>query len=115
MLLLRFFILILLAILRYTTILQYQSCFSSSRGRHFFFWNARNKEIRVFIFVASVPLLIFRNCRPIVLGHKRSGPGGICAVLHGHLIDSFVERGVLFKRINKASRKRAEISCGGRY
>ena len=50
-----------------------------------------------------------------MLGHKRSGPGGICAVLHGHLIDSFVERGVLFKGINKASRERAEISCGGRY
>lgn len=74
-----------------------------------------NKEIRVLVFAASVPLLIFRNCRPIVLGHKRSGPGGIYTVLYGHLMDSFVERGVLFKGINKASRKRAEISCGGRY
>lgn len=64
--------------IRYTTMLQYQSCFSSSRGCLFF--GTRNKEIRVLAFAASVPLLIFRNCRPIVLGHKRSRPGGIyCA------------------------------------
>lgn len=37
---LRFSVLILLAILRYTTMLQYQSCFSSSH-RWFFFWNAQ--------------------------------------------------------------------------
>lgn len=65
--------------IRYTTMLQYQSCFSSSR-ECLFLGGARNKEIRVLVFAASVPLLIFRNCRPIVLGHKRSGPGGIyCA------------------------------------
>lgn len=113
----RFFILILLAILRYD-ILQYCSTnlvFLPRVGVFFFFFGTRNKKIRVLVFVASVPLLIFRNCRPIVLGHKRSGPGGIYVVLHDHLMDSFVERGVLFKRINKASRERAEISCGGRY
>lgn len=99
--------------IRYTTMLQYQSCFSSSR--RWFFFGTRNKGIRVLVFAASVLLLIFRNCRPIVLGHKRSGPGGICAVLHGHLMDSFVELGVLFNGINKASRERAGISCGGRY